>query len=161
MDNKKSSGVGLIEAIVVISIMSTAFVAIIGAIVFFIRGGLFATEQVQALFLLDESVEAVRFMRDEGYTVNITPLVGAGPTYLTVDGSGWSATSTNNPVLGKYTRTIEISEVYRKVSDDTIVPSTSGDPKALDAGTVRLETTISWGMSSLTNTTYVTDLHEN
>jgi type II secretory pathway pseudopilin PulG len=157
----KNKGVGLIEAIVVISIISTSFAAVLGSAVFFLRGGLFAVDQVQALFLLDESAEAVRFMRDQGFTTNITPLVGIGPQYLTVSGSGWSATTTNTTLLGKFSRTIEITEVYRRNSDDVIVPVSSGDPKTLDAGTVRLEITIDWGGKSVSNTTYVSDLYEN
>lgn len=161
-EKKKSiRGVGMIEAMVVITIMSVAFAAILSAAVFFMRGGMFATDQVQALFLLDEGVEAVRFLRDEGYTTNIDPLVGSGVFYIEPVTNGWTSTTTNNLILGKYTRTMEVTEVYRRDSDDDIVPVSSGDPKTLDPGTVRLLVTVSWGTSEVESISYITDLYEN
>jgi type II secretory pathway pseudopilin PulG len=154
-------GVSIVEAIVVISIISVSFAAILSAILFFLRGGLLATDQAQALFLLEESVEAVRFLRDEGYLINITPLVGTGTYYLEPTSSGWTTSTTNTPVLGKFTRSIIVSEVYRRVSDDDIVPSTSPDSKAVDPGTVKLDVIITWSGGAVQSSTYVTDLYEN
>jgi hypothetical protein len=158
-NNKK--GIGMVEAIVVISIMSVSFAAILSAAIFFLRGGLFAVDQVQSVFLLDESAEAVRFMRDQSFSTNIAPLVGTGPTYLAYDSTGWNATSTNTLIHGTYTRSIELTEVYRKNSDDTIVPTSSAEPKTLDTGTVRLKIMVSWSRGANESTTYVTDLYEN
>jgi len=161
MRYKLEQGIGIIEAIVVISIISISFASLFGAAVFFFRSGLLATHQVQAIFLLDESAEAVRFLRDESFATNIAPLTGAGPMYLEIDGSGWSTTGTSNLIDNRYTRTIEVTEVYRKNSDDTIVPATSADPKTLDTGTVEVTATVTWDSSTLTATTYVADLYEN
>jgi len=157
----KETGTGIIEAIIVISIISVSFAALMGAAVFYFRTGLYAADQVQALFLLDESAEAVRFMRDESYLLNITPLIGAGPMYLEVDASGWTAVSSSTPINGMYKRTVELSEVYRRVADDTIVPASSADLKTLDMGTVQLTTTVSWKSESISAVTYISDLYEN
>ncbi len=161
MQCKREQGIGIAEAIIVISIISVSFTSLLGAAVFFFKNGLEASDQVQAIFLLDESVEAVRFMRDESFLLNITPLVGTGPQYLDMDASGWSATSTNILIDNIYTRTVELTEVYRRNSDDVIVPSTSADLKTLDPGTVEVTTTVNWGSNTLTASTYVTDLYEN
>lgn len=146
---------------VVISIISVAFAAILGAAVFFMRGSYFAADQAQALFLLDEGTEAIRFMRDEGYTTNIEPLVGSGEFYIEPITNGWTSTTTNNLIFGKYTRTVELTEVYRRNSDDDIVPDTSGDPKTLDPGTTKLLVTVRWGSNEIRATSYVTDMYEN
>lgn len=154
-------GVSIVEAIFVISILSVSFAAILSAILFFLRGGLYATDQAQALFLLEESVEAVRFLRDESYLINITPLVGTGTYYLEPISSGWTTTTTNTPVFGRFTRSIVVSEVYRRVSDDDIVPATSLDVKVIDPGTIKLDVSITWPTGSVQSTTYVTDLYKN
>lgn len=151
----------MIEAIVVVSIMSVAFAAIISAALFSVKGGLGITDETQAVFLLDESVEAVRFMRDGGFSTNITPLVGVGAQYLEPATSSWVATTTNTLIFGQFSRTVEFSEVYRNNADGSIVPSTSGDPKTLDPGTVRVDVVISWANGSRNATTYLTDLYEN
>jgi len=161
MHTQTQRGIGMVEAVVVISIVSVAFAAILSAVVFFLRGGLLAADNTQAMYLLEEGVEAVRFLRDESYSTNITPIIGAGVRYLDPNASGFTVTTTNTPVLGQFTRSIELTEVYRRTADDDIVPSTSGDPKAVDPGTARLEVAVTWAGGSLNTTTYIADLYEN
>lgn len=159
--HEKTRGVSIVEAIVVISIISVSFAAILSATLFFLRGGLLATDQAQALFLLEESAEAVRFLRDEGYQANITPLVDTGTYYLEPTSSGWVTSTTNTPVLGRFTRSIAVSAVHRRTSDDDIVPATSPDPNAIETGTVKVDISITWPTGSTHGTTYVTDLYKN
>ena len=157
----KEQGMGIVEAIIVISIITVSFASLMGAAVFFFRAGLYAADQVQAIFLLDESAEAVRFLRDESFTTNIAPFVGTGPQHLDVDATGWTITATSTPIDNIYTRTIEITEVYRKDSDDTIVSVAAADPKTLDPGTVQLTSTVTWKSNSISAVTYVADIYEN
>jgi len=155
-------GVSIIEAIIAISMISVAFAALLSGAVFFLQGGLHASDQAQALFLLDEGAEAVRFLRDESYSVHIAPLIGTGVHYLEPDISQtWVTTTTNSPIFGKFTRTIIASEVYRKALDDTIVPSTSADMKSVDIGTTQFDITVTWASGEVHATTYVTDLYDN
>lgn len=154
-------GVGLVEAIVVISIASVAFAALLSSAVFFLRGGLSSADRAQALYLLEEGVEAVRFLRDQGYSIHITPLIGSGTLYLTPTTGGFEATSTSALELGQYTRSFTLTRVYRRVSDNDIVPSTSSDPKAIDPDTALLSVTVSWAESSIDTQTYVTNLYDN
>ncbi len=155
-----TQGIGLVEAVVVISIASVAFAAALSAVVFFMRGGLKSVERTQAIYLVEESIEAVRFLRDQGYSTNITPLVGT-TFYLEPTTGGFEATTTNNVINGAFTRTVTVDEVYRRTSDDDIVPVTSGDPKAVDPGTVHVNVTVSWASGSINMETYVSDLYDN
>ena len=156
-----SKGIGLVEAVVVISIVSVAFAAILSAAVFFLRGGLMAADRAQALYLLEESVEAVRYLRDESYSTNITPLIGAGQRYLAPTSNGLGATTSSSTILNAFSRTIELTEVHRRNTDDDIVPSSSGDPKTVDPGTAHLLVIVSWPNGSVETETYVTDLYGN
>ena len=156
-----NKGVGLIEAIVVVSIVSVAFSAILSAAVIFLKNGLYATDKVQALYLLEEGVEAARFLRDDSYTMNIMPSVGSGVFYVDPGAGGWTITTTNTPVFGRYTRTLELTDVYRRNSDDDIVPSTSGDPKYIDADTAKLHVSVTWSTGSVELDTYIANIHDN
>jgi Tfp pilus assembly protein PilV len=155
------SGVGLVEAIVVISIASVSFAALLSSAVFFLRGGLASADRAQALYVLEEGVEAVRFLRDQGYTTYITPRIDAGTFYLAPTTGGFEATSTSAVELGAYTRAVTLSRVYRRISDDDIVPSTSGSPKAIDPKTALLSVTVSWAGGSVDTQTYVTNIYDN
>jgi len=156
-----TKGVGLIEAIIVISVVSVAFAAILSASVIFLRSGLFAADKVQALYLLEEGVEAVRHLRNEGYTTNIMTNIGSGVFYLDPSAGGWTITTTNTPIFGTFTRTLELEDVYRRNTDDDIVPLTSGDPKYLDSETARLHVSVSWSGGSVELDTYVANIYEN
>ncbi len=154
-------GMGIVEAVVVIAIASAAFGAILGSAVFFLRGGMANADRVQAAYLLDEGVEALRFLRDEGYTANILPLVGTTFDVGAVP-TGYVATSTGALHLGAFTRTISMEAVHRRTSDDIIVPAGSADPHTLDPGTVAVSVTVTWPRGiPITATTYISDIHEN
>lgn len=159
--SSRSRGVGLVEAIIVASIISTAFVALVSATVLYLQGGLYAADKVRAVFLIEEGVEAVRFLRDEGYAAHITPLVGVGVRYLDPVAGGWTVTTTNTPIFGAFTRTILVEQVYRRNSDKDIVPATSGDPKSIDAGTVKITVAVSWPKGSAQTVSYLSDIYEN
>jgi type II secretory pathway pseudopilin PulG len=157
----QEEGMGMVEAVVVIAIASVAFASILASAVFFLRGGLMNADRVQAAYLLEEGIEAMRFLRDQGYAANIVPLIGT-TFYLETTPTGYAATTTNDVVLGAFTRTFTIEEVYRRTADDRIVPAISGDPKTLDPGTVELTVTVTWPRGApISVTTYVSDHYEN
>jgi type II secretory pathway pseudopilin PulG len=157
---RQHQGIGLIEAVVVVSIISVAFVAILSAAVFFLRAGLTSAERVQAMTLLEEGVEAVRFLRDQGYAVHITPRIDAGVFYVEPTAGGVAATTTNTLIFGEFTRTVELETVYRNNSDD-IVPSTAAGWKAVDPGTAELTVRVTWPGGSVDTVTYIADIYEN
>ena len=155
------TGVGLVEAIVVISIASVAFAALLSAAVFFLRGGLASADRAQALYLMEEGVEAVRFFRDQSYSMNITPHIDAGAFYISPSTAGFEATTTAVVDLGAYTRTVTIEHAYRRVSDSDIVPATSGGPKAIDPDTAFVTISVTWPEGSVDTETYVTNMYDN
>ena len=156
-----AGGVGLVEVIVVVSIASVAFAALLSSAVFFLRGGLSSADRAQALYLLEEGVEAMRFMRDQGYTVNIAPNVNTGTFYLAPTTGGFEATSTAQTDLGAFTRTVSLARVFRRNSDNDIVPQSSSDPKAIDPDTALLTVSVTWPEGTISTQTYITDLYDN
>lgn len=152
----------MLEAVIVVSIITVAFAALLSTAAYFLRGGLRAADSVQTAFLLEEGVEAVRFLRDNGYATYITPLVATTTTlYLERTSTGWRASSSPSLVLNEYRRTIALARVYRRNSDDDIVPASSGDPKTIDTHTTRLTVTVGNTEGSTSLSTYVADIYEN
>ena len=158
--NNRQRGIGLVEVLVGVSIISASLVGLIGAFNLYVRAGLSNTEKLQALFLAEEGLEAVRFLRDSSFGGNIVPLSTATDQYLYFEMGTWSlspvATTTDI-----FTRTIVLDDVYRRTSDNDIVSVSSSDPKVLDPDARKVTVIVSWGRGTTTIITYITDLFDN
>jgi len=159
--NINSNGIGLIEIIIGTSIISLSMVGLIAAFNLFIRAGLANTNKIQAIYLLEESSEAFRHMRDSGWTININSLSKSTPYYLSLESSSWVATTTTALIDGVFDRTITIYDVYRRDSDNDIVASTSPDSKTLDPNIVQITTSVAWDKGDVNSTTYLTNMLNN
>ena len=99
------------------------------------------TRNIQSGFLLEEGVEAVKLMRDGGWSANIAPLNLGTQYYLQWTGTAWEATTTPQIVESVFTRTFTASAVNRAIDGtDNIV--TSGG--AVDSGTMKIRVDVSW-----------------
>lgn len=154
-------GMGLIEIIIGTSIISLSMVALITSFNLFINAGLANTDKIQAIYLLEESSEAFRHMRDGGWTTNISSLSKDTPYYLILENSNWSATTTQAFIDGVFNRTITIHNVYRRNSDSDIIASTSPDAKTLDPNIAQITTNVAWNKGSVNSTTYLTNILNN
>jgi len=155
--NTYKSGFGLIEIVIGVTILSGALFSFSLFYQKALQVGSQTTELVQASFLLEEGVEAVKIIRDEGWQANIANLTTGTPIYLSFVGGTW-ATSTTNVYIKEFERYFVVDDVYRDVNDDIAV---SG---VLDAGTKKITVTVNWWSnisnttSTKTITTYITDL---
>ena len=140
-------GLGLIEIVVGTAIISLSLVGLVTAFNVFIRTGLSNTNKIQATYIMEEGLEAVRYLRDAGYSANISSLTSGTSYYLLFDGSDWSATTTQTLIDSRFDRIVTIADVYRRDSDDDIVASTSPDSKTLDSNTIQATVTVSWDSS--------------
>lgn len=159
--NKKlNTGVSLIEAVVGIGIIVIAMLGIISAYQYFLKSGLANTEKIQAVFLLEEGIEVMRYLRDDSWS-NISNLSTTTNYYLNFSGTNWSTTTTPTPVF-IFTRTVSLSDVYRKDSDDTIVASSSSEAKTFDPNTRLITISVSYPLSGdMTLSTYLSDIFNN
>lgn len=114
-------GFGLIEVIVASAIF---LVLLLGAAV----AGRIAVATVResnirlrAAFLAEEGIEAVRSIRDRGWTTHIQPAMNDTIYYLTFDASAWQLTTTS-PLLvdGIFERRVLFSAVQRDGTDDIV-----------------------------------------
>ena len=154
-----SQGIALLELVVGLSIISVALAALLLSYKAHLRAGLANTQSLKAAYLSEEAFEAVRFMRDSGWTKNIASLVNGTAYYLYWSGSSWTSTSTVQNVDG-FSRSFKVSAVNRDSNDDIV---TSGG--TLDSNAKKVDVTVAWNPGNATTTkvlsTYITNLFNN
>lgn len=137
-------GYSLIEIVVAVALVMTFVSSVVAASHFELRAVHESARRGKAAFLLEEGLEAVRILRDRGWSDNIAPLV-SGTVYYPVFSINWKVVSADpGPIDGLFTRTVTFGDVYRRDADSDIVDVSSGDPKTLDPGTRQVMVTVSW-----------------
>lgn len=162
-------GFSIIEIVVAAALLSIALFALVGAGRLAVNILHQKTLEAEANFLLEEGVETIRILRDQGWTANIAPLVPAAVYYPAFDPipSRWRIVPSDPGLIdGLFTRTVIFNDVYRRNSDDDIIDVSSPDPKTLDPGTKKVTVTVSWtaraghiGQKSIS--TYIANVFEN
>lgn len=165
MQNKLSeNGFGLLEIIISAALISGSLFALASVARLTLRATGESFLGAKASFLSEEALESARFVRDNGWTANITPLAD-GVYYYPVFSAGEWVMATTSPGLvdGTFDRRVIFEDVYRRTSDDNIVPSDSPDSKYLDSNTVKVRALVSWPVvggatSSVELITFLTNL---
>ena len=111
---KSQKGFGLVEIIVGLSILSISFFSLMLVARNISRLSSSTTRSLQSVFLLEEGLEAVRSIRDRGWTANIANLsLSPAKYYLnySTTTSRWTATTTPQIVDSVFWRTFIIESV--------------------------------------------------
>lgn len=160
LTRKNNKGFGLMEVVVGIAIIAAVLTGLFTAFTKYFHSGVSNTPRVKATIISEEGVEAIRYMRDKGWSANIDSLSTDTKYYLEyATSSGWSA-SANNPgyVMDKFDRSFVLKDVYRDSSTDDIDPSGSD----LDPNTLKFIVSVSWKNGNSTSTvktkSYITNV---
>ncbi len=146
------SGFGLIEIVVVTAVVTTALFAFSQTGILSVRLLRAEKENLEATLLAQEAMEAIRSLRDESWTNNITPMVNATTYYPIVENGKWKLSTVSPGVLnGKYTRVAIFDEV-RRDAQDRISPSGT-----VDSGTRKVTARVTWGGKQAEIVTYITN----
>lgn len=152
---KDQRGFGFVETVVGVGIAAAVLIGILAAFQAYLRSALYLPERVQANFLAEEGLEALRIIRDGGWA----PFSAlSGTRYLAYDAAGgWTATTTPQYIDGML-RSFVLSNVNRGAGDDIVASGGTNDPY-----TKRADVTVAWvekgATSTLTLSTYFTDIH--
>ena len=153
-------GFGLVEVVVGVAILTIVFLSLATTYHFYLVKSLGNESAVKGAFLLEEGVEAVKVIRDNGWTANIAPLSTATTYYLYYNNTTWVSTTTVQTVDG-FSRSFVLSAVNRDNTTKDIV--TSGG--TLAANTKKVTLTASWFDAGTTTaksiSTYITNLFSN
>jgi Tfp pilus assembly protein PilV len=155
---QKSSGFSVVEVLIACMIMSIITLTVMSAASKGITLSERALKQVQASFLLEEGVEAVKSIRDTNW-ITISSLNLGTNYYLTYNTNTniWSLGSTAVSVIdGTFTRVISFSAVNRDANDNIASSGT------VDTGIKMVNVTVSWpsqsGTISKNITFYLTNI---
>lgn len=149
-------GFGLVEVLVGAAIISGVLISLLGVAGNFVRVSHATVKATQAAYLLEEGMEAVRLIRDEGWTENIVPLTVGTLYYLEWSGTSWVATTSPVSIDDMFERSFVLENVYRDGNDDIAGSGT------IDSNTRALTVTVSWrgtgqATTSKSLSTYITN----
>lgn len=152
-------GISIVEVVIASAIISLSMIYITNVYGNLLTLSLSNTEKVQAVFLLDEGVEAIKTMRNYSWS-SIASSSADTTYYLIWQNSRWQSTTSPNIIDNKFIRTFTVSNVYRDPSTLNIV--TSGGVLNNDSKIVNID--ISWNYKGATSSKqvsfYVFNLYE-
>jgi competence protein ComGC len=139
---KTRRGVTAVEMLVGVSIAALILIAASTTISTFANTAHNIVTKTQALYLTEDGLELVRFVRDNDWA-DINSLTEGDTYYIDVDASSVEVGSTPETV-GEFTRSVVFENVYRHSSTDDVVASTS--PSSVeDTNSKYVTVTVSWG----------------
>lgn len=152
-----SRGFAAVETVVGVALAAMILIFATNAIALFINTGRTISEKTKALYLAEEGLELVRFVRDESWN-NISALSTSGTHYLNVTPTLITTTATPEYVDG-YKRSFTVQNVYRNTSTNDIVASTTAGSVA-DTNAKYVTVNVVWGTPTTTVslTSILTDL---
>ncbi len=154
------NGFSLVEVLVATSVILIFLASLIGAYNTYLHISLSNIREVKATFLTEETIEAVKILRDDSWSNFVLPLTAEVPYRLTWNGSSWRATTTNTFIDSTFDRTFTLSSVSRDSQSEIV---TSGG--TVDPNTKKISVSVSWFESGATTTkileSYVTNLFSN
>jgi Tfp pilus assembly protein PilV len=157
----RREGFSLVEVIIAASIITASILAIVGVYSTFVQKTFTNTPAIQAAYLADEGVEALKTMRDFGWTNNISNLTVGNiyRLYFSTSTSAWRATTSPALIDNQFDRTFVLGNAYRDGSDNLASAGT------LDSNTRLVTVNVSWrdknGTSTKTVMAYINNLFSN
>ncbi len=138
-----SRGISLVEVMVGSTVILAVLAGLSAAFERYAAALFRTTERTQATYLAEEGMEAARILRDTSWA-DFAALTRDAPYRLTFVSGAWEATTSEALIDGVFDRTMVLSDVYRRTSDDDIVASTSPDTKAVDPDARHVALAVRW-----------------
>lgn len=157
------TGFGLVEiviasAIISVSVFSLSAVSVLGS-----RLQSASLEKVRANFLAEEGLEAMRFLRDKSWDINLSSLSQDTNYYVNFSTSTlqWSINSTFiSYVDSLFDRKVTVENVSRDSNDNIVLSGGTNDPDSK-----KIIVTVSWQERGATSTvqlgTFLSDIFNN
>ncbi len=159
---KEKKGITLIEVIVGSSVLLVVLLSLSTVLARLLKASFANTDKIQGTFLAEEGLEAIRMIRDGGWTTNINALSSGTDYFIAFDGTSFKATTTASQAYidNHFYRKFTLSNVYRDASSYDIASSGT-----LDTNTKLATVSVSWTKSGATTTetlsTYFTNSFGN
>lgn len=153
---KNKKGFSLIDIIVALAIIGLVFIGIYQLFIISTQASYTRSKKMEAVQLAQETIEAVRTLRNNGWTDNMTTLAEDTEYYLVLSGDEWTLSVIPTSLINDlFDRTVLLESVYRD-EDDNIADSGTLDPK-----TKKVVATVEWQergqINSVVLETYLTN----
>jgi len=116
---EKSKGVALVELLIVITIITTAFAYLLGLAAFSFKKTAQQENYLQAVLLAEQTLEEVRAFRDTTDWTSGLGAVSNGVDYYPQYSAAWTLTL-GEEVIGDFKRKVVFSKVLRDANDDIV-----------------------------------------
>lgn len=149
-----SSGASLVELLLAIALFSIMLPALMTGFVASREGRAQQSQRYEATLLMSEAEEAVRSVREQGWTA----IEANGVFHPQVNAGSWELVS-GTETLGEYQRQIIVSDAYRDSSGDIV-----GLGGTVDPSTKQIDISVSWTQpvaAQAQTTFYITRFLEN
>lgn len=157
---KLNTGLTLVEVLVATTIILIFIIAMTGVHSLYLRTALKNGNVIQATYLAEEGIEAVRFLRDSSWSTNIAPLTLDTNYGAVFNGSTWQTSPTDMTIDGVFVRTLTFSAVYRDSSQDIVDSGGTLDPNTLKVTSTVTLATPGAGINKVIST-YLTNIFKN
>jgi Tfp pilus assembly protein PilV len=160
---KQNKGSLLIEVLIASAIISTSVLASLGVFGTMARLQYRNTARIQASFLADEGIEAVKTLRNASWSANLANLNIGTKYYLYWNNHSWNVNASSTLVDGQFSRYFKLANAYRDSSFNITASTTSG--ATIDADMRGMTMYVDWvdeaGTSSKSIETYLYNLFAN
>jgi len=152
---KLQAGQSLVEILLAMGLAVIILPALLTGLVSSRQGKAQQTQRTQAVYLLNETVDAVRSVREKGwagFAVN-------GTYHPVISGSSWTL-ATGSATVNGFTQTVDIGDVQRATSGAIV----TSDGSFLDPSSKKVDIAISWGQpyaSTVSASLYITRYLDN
>lgn len=136
----------IVEIVVAAGIIAVSVVGIVGAIQIYLKVVYQNTRETQAVLLLDETAEALQYMRDDSFSTHIKSRVLDNTYTVFWNGSGYELSTTSLALPYGMVRSVIFSSVKRDTNDQL---ASSG---LIDEDTIKATITITWPYKTETKT---------
>ncbi len=140
-------GFTAVEVLVGVALASVILIFAANTVALFINAGRVVSEKTKALYLAEDGLELMRFVRDESWnTISVLPV--GSTRYLGVT-SSLITTTTTPEVIDGFRRSFSVQNVYRDATTNDIVASTTGGSVA-DTSSKYITMSVAWGTPTTT-----------
>lgn len=148
----------IVELVVAVAIVAVFVVVVANSYAVLLRLAFSNTQKIKAVFLLEDTLEAVKFLKTANWQEHIQPLQSESDYFLSFNGNSWAVSDENVFIDGLFERKFILEDVYRDGAGQIVDPA-SGN---LDESTKKVTAFVSWQKGSATTTrlmsTYIAEL---
>lgn len=152
-------GISIVEIVIASAIIAISVVGIIGAIQVYLKVVYQNTRETQAVLLLDETAEALQYMRDDSFSTHFDSITPGNTYTIFWNASGYELSTSTVMLPYEMTRTVVFLEIERDANDQI---SSSG---SVDDDTLKAAITIAWpykeDLKSITSEMLIHNTYDN